>query len=181
MSKKKLVDKLQDNLFYHGDDEDETIIEVVLDYLKDNQKLLQNKDITDKFREIFKDLYVHKEYLEDLKKSYSELKEQDNEFDIESITVFNQLKHDFETDVCDETFRRLGRKNPNIKDEKIFNQIKEDVHNTISSYASVLSIHDNEEGIEKYENSEEYKYLVNKETLRQYRDYKSFINNKENK
>ncbi|CAG8709895.1 11012_t:CDS:1, partial [Cetraspora pellucida] len=58
MSKrKKLVDKLQDDLFYYGDDEDKTIIEVVLDYLKNNQKLLQNKDITNKFREIFKDLY----------------------------------------------------------------------------------------------------------------------------
>ncbi|CAG8787631.1 18091_t:CDS:2, partial [Cetraspora pellucida] len=107
--KKKLVDKLQDDLFYYGDDEDESIVEVVLDHLKNHQKILKDED-----------------------------------------------------------------KNPDIQNSTIFNQIQEEVQDTIISYASVLSIHDKGE-IENYEKSEEYKYLVNKESLRQYREYEYCI------
>ncbi|CAG8796163.1 14302_t:CDS:1, partial [Cetraspora pellucida] len=87
-------------------------------------------------------------------KSYLELKEQDNEFDIESIIVFNQLKLDFKVGVCDKTLYHLNRKNPSIKNEETFNHIKEEVHDTISNYTSVSSIYNNGEDIEKYKESD---------------------------
>ncbi|CAG8838937.1 17309_t:CDS:2, partial [Cetraspora pellucida] len=61
----------------------------------------------------------------------------------------NQLKPQFEVDVGDETLQ--------------------EVHDTISNYSSVLSLYNG--NVSEYEKSEEYKYLVNRETLRQYREY----------
>ena len=41
--------EFQDEYFYDGDNDDKTIVEAVLDYLKDNQKILKDKDITNKY------------------------------------------------------------------------------------------------------------------------------------
>ncbi|CAG8710670.1 2280_t:CDS:1, partial [Cetraspora pellucida] len=107
---------------------------------------------------------------------------QDNEFDLESAIVFNQLKHQFEVDVGDETLRQLDRKNPYIKNEKEFKDIYEEVHDMLSGYSAIVSCYDTETGeFEKYEESEECKYLVNKESLQQYREYNLKLSNEKRK
>ncbi|CAG8831282.1 3313_t:CDS:1, partial [Cetraspora pellucida] len=166
-SEKKLVDQLQDDYFYYGDDSDETIIDVVLDYMSNNKEYLKNEYIMNKIKQVFRDEYIHDKKLDESKDFYYKLKQRDYEFDIESAIVVNQLKPQFEVDVKDETLRRLKRKNLDIKNEELFNHIQEEVHDTISNYSSVLSLYNGD--VNKYEKSEEYKYLVNKETLQQYR------------
>jgi hypothetical protein len=168
----KLHDELQE-LFDDGDNDDETIIVKVFDHIISNFEILKNKIIVKKLAKIIKDKYNFDKILEDKKDEILKLKEKDHEFDVEYVKVFNRLKPRFDVEVRDETFRCLKRKNLEIEDEKDFESIREDVYDTIANYGSVICCHDNVKGEhDEYIKSEEYKYLVNRESMRQYREYK---------
>ncbi|CAG8463648.1 788_t:CDS:1 [Cetraspora pellucida] len=129
--KKKLIDQIQD-YFYHGDDDDESMINLVFDYMKNNKEILKKKNIKDR--------------LQDLNDSYPKLREQNNEFEDEYNIVYNQLKPDFDFKIYEETVRRLNKKNSNNQDN-----IQKEVHDTNPNFASILSIFDNEKKIKKHE------------------------------
>ncbi|CAG8512077.1 2791_t:CDS:2, partial [Scutellospora calospora] len=88
--------------------------------------------------------YICEKIFDNLKEKYLYLRKEDYEFDIKSAI----------------------RKNLFVQDEERFKEIQEEVHDTISNYSSVIDFKNN------YKKSEEFKYLVNKESLRQYREYK---------
>ncbi|CAG8692163.1 395_t:CDS:2, partial [Scutellospora calospora] len=89
--KTELYDQLQDN-FYYGDNDDETIISVVLEYIK--SKIDNNIKLI---------------------------------FDEQNLLVFYELQNQFETEVKDETYRRMGIDNPDIVNLEEFNNLKEEV------------------------------------------------------
>ncbi|CAG8826643.1 13105_t:CDS:1, partial [Cetraspora pellucida] len=83
MSKEeKLSDKLQYDCFYYNNDNDKTIITIVLEYIKNNQEILKDKDIIDEFKQIFKNIYMTNKNLNESKNFNLELNK-DHEFDNE--------------------------------------------------------------------------------------------------
>jgi hypothetical protein len=75
------------------------------------------------------------------------------------------MKPQFEIDVEDETLRRMKWDNPDINDEYDFNLIYKEVKNKILNYSSVIAKYDSDYKIKKYEESEEFKSLVYRETV----------------
>ncbi|CAG8678049.1 4217_t:CDS:1, partial [Scutellospora calospora] len=93
-------------------------------------------------------------------------------YDDNSIIVYNELKHQFEIDVEDETLRRMNWKNPDIKDSYDFKLIYNEVKDRNLNYSSVIAKFDSNIKLKNYENSEYFKYIVNRESMRQYRELK---------
>ena len=93
-------------------------------------------------------------------------------FDINWWSVINDLKPQYELEVKDEIFRRTNMINPDIENEEDFKMIEEEVHDTHSGYSSVLAYYYTDDELKKYEESDHFKYIVNRDAMRQYRDYK---------
>ncbi|CAG8706615.1 1067_t:CDS:2, partial [Cetraspora pellucida] len=82
------------------------------------------------------------------------------------LSFGTELKDQFEIDVKDETYRQMGLKNPEIENEDNFNWFREEVTNTMLNYSSLLTIEDGINNLKEYKNSENFKYLVNREAMR---------------
>ncbi|CAG8440250.1 784_t:CDS:2, partial [Scutellospora calospora] len=72
-------------------------------------------------------------------------------------------------DVEEETLCRMNWKNSDIKNIYDFRLIHEEVKKINLNYSSIIAKFDTEDKIKKYEESEEFKYIINHESLRQYR------------
>ena len=93
-------------------------------------------------------------------------------FDINWWSVINNLKLQYELEVKDEVLRRTKMVNPDIENVEDFKMIEEEVHDSYSGYSSVLAYYYTDDELKKYEKSDHFKYIVNRESMRQYRDYK---------
>ncbi|CAG8539036.1 8714_t:CDS:2 [Scutellospora calospora] len=90
-------------------------------------------------------------------------------YDSNSILIYNELKYQFEIDVEDETLRRMNWKNSDIKNTYDFRLIHDEVKKINLNYSSIIAKFDTNDKIKDYEESKEFKYIVNRESLRQYR------------
>ncbi|CAG8675728.1 11292_t:CDS:2, partial [Scutellospora calospora] len=76
-------------------------------------------------------------------------------FDINWWSVINDLKPQYE-----------------LENEKDFILIKEEVYDTILGYSSVLEYYNTDDELKKYEEFDNFNYIVNREAMRLYRDSK---------
>ncbi|CAG8483341.1 7385_t:CDS:1 [Scutellospora calospora] len=91
-------------------------------------------------------------------------------FDINWWSVINDLKPQYELEIKDEIYHQTNMKNPNIENKKDFILIKEEVHDTILGYSSVLEYYNTDDELKKYEESDNFNCIVNREAMRLYRD-----------
>ncbi|CAG8618073.1 239_t:CDS:2 [Scutellospora calospora] len=91
-------------------------------------------------------------------------------FDINWWSVINDLKPQYELEVKDEVYRRTNMRNPDVKNKENFKLIEEEVHDAMLDYSSILEYYYTDEDLRKYEESDNFKYIVNRETMRLYRD-----------
>ncbi|CAG8522216.1 8188_t:CDS:2, partial [Scutellospora calospora] len=92
-------------------------------------------------------------------------------FDEQNLLVYYELKNQFETEVKDETYRRIGINNPDIVNLTEFDNVKEEVEDTITSSAYIIFSFTSDEESKKYQESDNFKYIINREAMRQYRDW----------
>ncbi|CAG8487551.1 7950_t:CDS:2, partial [Scutellospora calospora] len=89
-------------------------------------------------------------------------------FDKQYLLVYHELKNQFETEVNNEIYHHMGINNLDIVNLEEFDNVKEEVENTITSSAYIISSFTSNKELKKYKKSDNFKYIINCEAMQQY-------------
>ena len=142
------------------------------EFSSSDYKVIKEAELYDQLQDHFYDGIIDDETIVKTVFNYVRSNPEKYGFDINWWSVINDLKPQYELEVKDEVFRRTKMVNPDIKNVEDFKMIEEEVHDSHSGYSSVLVYYYTDDELKKYEESDHFKYIVNREAMRQYRDYK---------
>ena len=142
------------------------------EFSSSDYEVIKEAELYDQLQDHFYDGSIDDEMIVKTVLDYVRLNPEKYRFDINQQSVINDLKPQYELEVKDEVLRRTKMVNPDIENVEDFKMIEEEVHDSHSGYSSVLAYYYTDDELKKYEESDHFKYIVNREAMRQYRDYK---------